>query len=112
MRNDSRRPLTDHVVVKAPEEVSYEIELTYTISLSDKDTEETIKAEVENAIHNYTKWQKKIGRDITPARLIYEVMKAGAQSVTIAQPVYKEILDTQMAVAGTPVIHYGGLKDD
>ena len=86
LRNDNRRPLTDHVIVKAPEEVSYEIELTYTISLSDK--------------------------DITPARLIYEVMKAGAQSVTIAQPVYKEILDTQIAVAGTPVIHYGGLKDD
>ena len=112
LRNDNRRPLTDHVIVKAPEEVSYEIELTYTISLSDKDTEETIKAEVENASRNYAKWQKKIGRDITPARLIYEVMKAGAQSVTIAQPVYKEILDTQIAVAGTLVIHYGGLKDD
>ena len=50
--------MTDHVIVKAPEEVSYEIELTYTISLSDKDTEETIKAEVENASRNYAKWQK------------------------------------------------------
>lgn len=105
------RPLTDHVVVKAPETVSYEIAFSYTIYSKDRDREETIKAAVDAACRRYIEWQSRIGRDITPSRLIYEVMQAGAQSVEIVKPDYRKLEDSQIALTGKPVIEYGGLQD-
>ena len=112
LRDESVRPLTDRVVVKAPETISYEIEFTYYISSGNLDMEETIKQAVGTACDNYIAWQKKIGRNITPSQLVYLVMDAGAQSVEVAKPTYGIVEDSQMAVALDPVIHYGGLRDD
>ena len=111
LENESIRPLTDHVVVKRPETVTYNVNLTYYIRNDDKDAEETIREAVETAAGNYTAWQKKIGRDITPARLVYEIMQAGAQSVEVSEPAYTELDDTQIAIAGTVTLNYGGLRD-
>ncbi len=112
LTSETLRPLTDKVMVKAPEVVDYEIAFTYYIRKSDKDMEESIKEAVGTACQNYIAWQKKIGRDITPSQLIYEIVKAGAQSAEITKPVYTEIQDKQVAVAGEPQITYGGLRDD
>lgn len=112
LRNSSVRPLTDYVVVKAPEPVQYELEFIYYISRSNQDMEETIKKSVETASSNFISWQKGIGKNITPSQLIYLVMAAGAQSVEVKKPEYRIIEDSQIAVADTPVIHYGGLRDD
>ncbi len=106
------RPLTDHVVVKKPEAVGYNIEFTYYISSDNRSAEETIKKAVEAAKDSYISWQKKVGRDVTPARLIYEVMQAGAQSVEIASPVYTQIEPSQLAFPEKITLHYGGLRDD
>ena len=112
LQNGSVRPLTDKVVVKAPETVSYEIEFAYYIGNSSRDMEETIKTAVKTACDNYISWQKHIGRNITPSQLVYLVMAAGAQSVEVTKPAYTVLDDSQLAVAGEPVIHYGGLRDD
>lgn len=112
MQSGDRRPLTDRVVVKKPEPVAYDIEFTYYIRNSDQDMVETIQAAVTAACENYTEWQKKIGRDISPSQLIYELVKAGAQSVEIKKPVYTALTDSQIAIAGIPVIIYGGIRDD
>lgn len=112
LKNSSIRPLTDYVVVKAPETVSYEIEFTYYISSANRDMEETIKAAVETACQNYISWQKEIGKNITPSQLVYLVMAAGAQSVEVKKPAYMVLQDSQLAAAQEPVIHYGGLRDD
>lgn len=111
LEDSSIRPLTDHVVVKKPEAVSYDINLTYYVRENDRDAEETIKKAVDTAVGNYTAWQKKVGRDITPAQLVYEVMQAGAQSVDVTQPVYTQLGDSQIAMVGTVKIDYGGLRD-
>ena len=111
LENSSVRPLTDKVVVKKPEIVNYEIEFTYYIQSADRNKETTIKAEVENACNNYIAWQRHIGRDITPTQLIYELIKAGAQSVEVTKPSYTELTEAQIAVAGAPVVTYGGLRD-
>ncbi|WP_367028328.1 baseplate J/gp47 family protein [Clostridium sp. AN503] len=111
LRDENIRPLTDKVVIKKPEKVEYEIEFVYYISRADRDVEETVQAAVQTACESYTEWQKTIGRDITPSRLIYELMRAGAQSVELVKPTYKELLAGQMAMAKTPVITYGGLRD-
>ena len=111
LENEGIRPLTDHVVVKRPETVTYNIDLTYFIRSDDRDAEVTIREAVGTAAENFTAWQKKIGRDITPARLVYEVMQAGAQSVEVTEPAYTELSGTQLAMAGTVTLNYGGLRD-
>lgn len=112
LENHNLRPLTDHVVVKKPDTVTYDIELTYYISNENRDTEETIKHAVETAGNTFAAWQKKIGRDITPSRLIYEVMQAGAQSVEVVKPIYTKLEQSQIAIADNIIFHYGGLRDD
>lgn len=105
------KPLTDKVVIHKPEEVTYEIEATYYIATDDRDAIETRKTAIEAACTDYIIWQKSIGRDITPARLIFEMMKAGAQSVEVKKPSYQEIGSNQLAITDTPAITYGGLRD-
>ncbi|RHR51982.1 baseplate J family protein [Clostridium sp. AF18-27] len=112
MQSGERRPLTDHVVVKKPESVSYDIEFVYYIRKSDQDMVETIQAAVKTACENFIAWQRKIGRDITPSQLVYELVKAGAQSADIKKPEYTELTDSQIAIAREPVITYGGIRDD
>lgn len=112
LQDHSIRPLTDHVVVKKPETVNYNIEFTYYISNDNRSAEETIKKAVEVAKDSYISWQKKVGRDVTPARLVYEVMQAGAQSVDITSPAYTKIEQSQLALPENVTLHYGGLRDD
>lgn len=111
LKNGEQRPLTDHVVVKAPETVKYEIDFTYYIRSSDRDMVDTIQKAVKNACNNFIAWQNKIGKDITPSQLISEIMQAGVQSVEIKKPSYIEISDSQIGITSEPVITYGGLRD-
>lgn len=111
IKDGGRRPLTDHVVIKAPEAVEYEIEFTYYIRSADKDMIATIQNAVQAACNNFISWQKKIGRDITPAQLICEIMQAGVQSVEVKKPLYTEVSDSQIGIVSAPVITYGGLRD-
>ena len=71
-----------------------------------------MKAAADLACKRYMDWQQCLGRDITPSRLIYELMKAGVQSVEVKKPVYQEVKQNQIAIAGDPVMEYGGLRDD
>lgn len=106
------RPLTDRVVVKKPRAIEYDIELVYYIRNEDSDKEETIKSAVQTACDNYIAWQKKVGRDINPSKLIYLVMEAGVKMVEVQKPVFTEIPDSAMAVPNNITLTYGGRKDD
>ena len=106
------RPLTDHVVVKKPEEVKYNIDLIYYIRNEDRDREETMKEAVSTACNNYITWQKKVGRDINPAQLLYHIMDTGVKLAEIAKPVFTEIPDSALAVPDQITLTYGGRRDD
>lgn len=107
------RPMTDLVTVSAPEEISYSINLTYYINRSDSARAVTIQAAVEQAAADFLTWQRTIGRDINPSKLVALVMAAGAKRVTVSAPAYTTVAATKVsAVSGTPVISYGGLEDD
>lgn len=106
------RPLTDHVVVKKPETVKYDIDAVYYIQGTERGMEDAIKAAAEAACENYVLWQKKIGRDITPSRLIFELMQAGVHSVEITSPVYTELSTSQMAAIKAVNLICGGFRDD
>jgi phage-related baseplate assembly protein len=108
------RPLTDKVTVTSPDIVEYDLGMTYYISDSDVSRETAIKAAVDQAVLDYTLWQRtKLGRDINPSELIRRVMAAGAHRVdqTSLLPVYTPVPDTSVAREAAVNVTYGGLSE-
>ena len=113
LRDGNIRPMTDLVTVAAPTETEYTISLTYYINRSDSNRAVSIQAEVLAAVDAYTKWQRAIGRDINPSKLVERIMAAGAKRVDLTAPVYTVVGKKSVAdLAGNPAVHYGGLEDD
>ena len=113
LRDNNIRPMTDLVTVSAPAEVAYTIELTYYINRSDSARAVAIQAAVETAVADYQVWQRTIGRDINPSKLVELVMAAGAKRVEITAPVHTKVGATAVAdLSGQTAIQYGGLEDD
>ncbi len=108
------RPLTDKVVVLAPEPDYYKIDLTYYINVSDRNRAAVIQEQVDTAIREYVIWQKtKIGRDINPDQLRSRIIAAGAKRVEVRSPTYKTIPKSSVAIlAGAAEVIYGGVEDD
>lgn len=110
------RPLTDHVVVKAPTASNYEIELHYWISQEDSSKAAQIQADVEAAVEQYRLWQQtKIGRDITPGKLLQLVFAAGANRVddsTMKPSAWKKLESMQVAQCTGVKVVYEGYKDE
>jgi phage-related baseplate assembly protein len=70
LSDDTIRPMTDVVTVAAPTAVNYSIDLTYYINQSDSAQAVTTQAAVTQAVDDYKKWQRHIGRDINPSKLV------------------------------------------
>lgn len=109
---DDVRPLTDQVTALAPEEVPYNIALTYYISSSDSPQAAAIQSAVMASVEAYKTWQRKIGRDVTPSKLIQLVMEAGAKRVAVTAPEHIDITPYMISRADTVTVTYGGLEDD
>lgn len=107
LSDDTRRPLTDLVIVAKPNIVEYSVNIDYYINRSDQGSIKTIEKAVKSAVDEYIIWQKsKIGRDINPSKLVAMVMNAGASRVVVNSPLYTVIKDTELAViTGEPVIN-------
>ena len=106
------RPITDTVIVLAPEEVSYDLDVTYYIAEDDSTNAATIQAAVEAAVEEYILWQKsKIGRDVLPSKLIQLVMAAGALRVEVNSPTHTVLSGTQVAICGDSTVTFGGLEE-
>lgn len=115
LSSETIRPLTDKVVVKAPDVEKFAINLTYYINRSDSAQAATIQAAVEDAVNFYRQWQiARIGRDINPSELIRQVIVAGAKRVEVTSPTFKALPETSVAQcsAADVTITYGGLEDD
>ena len=107
------RPMTDLVRVAAPQEVQYTINLTYYINRSDSAQAVTIQQQVAAAVEQYKTWQRAIGRDINPSKLVAMVMEAGAKRVTVTAPAYTAVAATKVsALQEEATVTYGGLEDD
>ena len=113
LQDKTIRPMTDLVNVSAPEEVQYTINMTYYINRSDSAKAVTIQAAVAQAVEDYKTWQRAIGRDINPSKLVAMVMEAGAKRVTVTAPTYTAVAATRVsALQGEATVTYGGLEDD
>lgn len=112
--NDKKvRPLTDKVQVLAPEQVLYDITLTYWIDTEKVSAAVSIQSEILQAVEEYKVWQKsRQGRAIDPSELIARVKNAGAKRVALTLPAYQQIEAYQVAKEDNIAITYGGLEDD
>jgi len=111
--DENIRPLTDHVTVKAPDTVPYDLNVKYWINKSDTAKALTIQTAVNAAIDAYIIWQdSKIGRDINSSELIRRMVVAGAKRVEVTKPVYQVIPKASVGKIGTRNVVYGGIEDD
>lgn len=117
----SVRPLTDHLSAKAPNEIKYDIDITYYINSSDSALTSVIQADIDAAISAYIVWQRSVmGRDINPSELTKLVMNAGAKRVTINAPTRAPVkngskednYEVEIAVINSKTVTYGGLEDE
>jgi len=110
------RPLTDHVLVKAPQWVDFDLYCTYYIARSRSASALDIQAAVEAAFAAYELWQQSsIGRDINPSELTTMIVNAGAKRVQFSagHPLTFTVLARdQAARLGYPSLTYGGVEDD
>lgn len=107
-----KRPLTDLVECKAPEEVEYTVEGVYYIGGGDRNNVAAIQAAVQNAVAAYQEWQRKLGRDINPTELIARIREAGAKRVRLSAPADAVVTETQIGKCTSVNMEYGGLEDD
>lgn len=109
---DTRRPLTDKVVVNAPDVKGYNISLKYWIGEEKKNIAIQIKEQIEQAIESYKEWQSgELGRDINPSELIYRIIQAGAKRVEVTAPAFTQVGDTELAVPSNTNAVYGGVEN-
>ena len=112
LNDETIRPLCDQVYCLAPEEIDYDIELTYTIARSKAASAVNIQANVTQAIEDFKVWQRTMGRDVNPTELIARIRNAGAKRVDLTSPDDDVITDTQVPKLVNCLVTYGGLEDD
>ena len=112
LRSKSIRPVADLVRAFAPEEVEYDIDLTYYINESDENKAAKIQQDVSTAMTSYLNWQREIGRDINPSKIYQFLMSAGAKRVDIVAPVCVTLDKYAISKVNSISVKYGGIEDD
>ena len=112
---DDVRPLTDVVMVSAPEEDPFEIDVTFWVEKNTQVSSNIIEKETREAVENYILWQtEKMGRDINPSCLIQKIMEAGVKRVEVRKPEFRAVEKTHVAriVRDTMQVLNGGVEVD
>ena len=117
LSDETVRPLTDQVLVLAPETVEYSIDLTYYIPSGANAG--SIEAAVVAALDEYKEWQSgKLGRDVNPQQLIYLLKQAGIKRADIRAPTFTPVGSgennevAQVALLADETIVNGGYEDE
>lgn len=113
LSDETVRPLTDHVLVGAPDVVEYAVTGRWYLRRSDAALLTGVTAAVERALEEYRLWQRsQPGRDINPTRLISLVEQAGAKRVELDSPAFTPLSATQIARETSLELAFGGLEDE
>lgn len=112
VNDEGIRPLTDRVEVLPPEPVPFELVVAWYLSRDDATLAAQIQAAVGRAVSDYVVWQRsRLGRDITPSRLIAAVINAGAKRCEVESPPYTVLEPWQVGVASSVAVNFGGVED-
>ena len=107
------RPLTDTVIVAAPEPVEYAVAGSWWLRKADEPLAASVTKAVEAALEEYRVWQRSApGRDINPTRLIALLERAGAKRVELASPAYLKLEKRQIARETAINLTFMGIEDD
>lgn len=107
------RPLTDKVLVGPPDTVDYALAGKWFLSSSDATLLASITKAVDAAVEGYRLWQRsKPGRDINPDELVARIRNAGAKRVELSTPVFKRLIETQIARETSVSMTFGGVEDE
>lgn len=113
LMDGERRPLTDYVIVDAPELCRYSINVKFWINNSDKNKAAAVQKNVDEAVNGFVYWQKaQIGRDINPSYLNYLIVQAGAKRVEVVAPEFVKVNETGLAVVDEVSVKYEGIEYD
>lgn len=114
LMDENIRPLTDYVIIHAPDEEEYGIDFTYYINRSDRAKAAQIHEQVQESVREYILWQKKkIGRDVNPDQLRKLLISAGAKRLEIRAPDFRKVPKKSIALLqGDAIVIYGGIEDD
>lgn len=108
---DENVPLTDLILVSSPEEIEYNLDITY--QAADLKDAQTIEKKANEALQDYVLWQKsKLGNGIDPSELYARLQAVGAKRITINPNIYTKIEKHQVAREGSVTLNYGGVVDD
>lgn len=108
-----KRPMTDLVLVDAPDTVPKTLTVEYWIARSNTARALEIQAAVAQAVNDYLAWQNgRIGRDITPDQLRAMVIQAGAKRLTVTGITDEEVEMDSVARVELDDLIYEGLEDD
>lgn len=106
------RPLTDIVMVSAPETVDFSVDATFWIAQPNRESAAAIEREVRAAVDSFIIWQtSKMGRDINPSYLTKLMMDAGAKRVEVRQPTFQSVADIAVGKLKSKSVLNGGLED-
>ena len=107
------RPLTDRLLVDAPDVVEYAVTGRWYLRRADAALLSGVSRAVEQAVESFRLWQRgQPGRDINPSRLIALVQQAGAKRVALDSPAFTPLTATQVARETEIVLSFGGLEDE
>jgi len=110
---DDIRPLTDTVLVAAPDTVEFDIDIKYFVSKEKEASTSDIKQAVALAVENYILWQtSKMGRDINPSYFNAMLMESGIKRVEINSPVFTQIPKGSVAIVREESVNFGGVEDE
>ena len=116
------RPLTDYVQVVPPEQITYDVDVTYYIYAEADMT--TVQAKVNEAVNKFVLWQKSVlGRDVNPSELHQAIKEIqGVKRVIINQPGFLTVYrgndaernyhPSQVAIASSISVTMGGVEDE
>ena len=113
LSDDTVRPLTDTVLVAAPDVVPYALKGTWYLRRSDVTLLSAVTSAVEQAVEKFRVWQRsQPGRDINPTRLASLVEQAGAKRIELESPAFTPLDKIQVARETAIELQFGGLEDD
>ena len=107
------RPLTDMVLVGAPEPVYFSIVGKWFAKSSDSSILSILNTKVVEAVESYKQWQReKPGRDIVPGKLIELLMTAGVKRVELEEPQFTTVSAIQIAREQQISLVFGGMEEE
>lgn len=111
--NNPIKPLTDRIIVAAPEVIPYDADVQYWILQSNVYLLNSIQENVNAAFQDYLKWQKeKMGRNVDLSELITRLKNAGAHRVAVNSTMFQVIEKYQVANENIATLTFGGLTDE